>query len=91
MGGYFDGTLGSDPVHQDRPHHGARLIDLRGRRRNSEAVCKKIPHARERRGKYGPTSTDHLNLRGKSHSAAKPAAVTMAPRWAGHSESEKVC
>ena len=22
MGGYFDGTLGSDPVHQDRPHHG---------------------------------------------------------------------
>jgi hypothetical protein len=28
MGGYFDGTLGSDPVHQDRPHHGARLIDL---------------------------------------------------------------
>ena len=21
MDGYFDGTLGSDPVHQDRPHH----------------------------------------------------------------------
>ena len=23
-----------------RPHHGARLIDLRGRHGNSEAVCK---------------------------------------------------
>jgi hypothetical protein len=56
MGGYFDGTLGSDPVHQDRPHHGARLIDLRARRRNSEAVCKKIPRAKERRCKYGPTT-----------------------------------
>jgi hypothetical protein len=28
MDGSFDGTLGSYPVHQDRPHHGARLIDL---------------------------------------------------------------
>ena len=90
MGGYFDGTLGSDPVHQDRPPHGARLIDLRGRRRNSEAVCKKIPRAKERRCRYGPTSTDHLNLRGKSHSATKPAVVTILPRWVGHAEGEKV-
>jgi hypothetical protein len=87
MGGYFDGTLGSDPVHQDRPHHGARLIDLRGRRRNSEAFVRKY----RRNADMGPTSTDHLNLRGKSHSAAKPAAVTILPRWAGHSEGEKVC
>jgi hypothetical protein len=36
----FDGTLGSDPVHQDRPHHGARLIDLRRCGPSSEADCK---------------------------------------------------
>ena len=28
MDGYFDGTLGSDPVHQDRPHHGLDLSTL---------------------------------------------------------------
>ena len=28
MGGYFDGTLGSDPVRQDRPHHGLDLSTL---------------------------------------------------------------
>jgi hypothetical protein len=28
MDGSFDGTLGSDPVHQDRPHQWARLVDL---------------------------------------------------------------
>ena len=39
----------------------------------------------------GLFSTDHLNLRGKSHGAAKPAAVTILPRWAGHSEGQKVC
>jgi hypothetical protein len=26
--GFFDGTMGSDPVHQDRPHQWARLLDL---------------------------------------------------------------
>jgi hypothetical protein len=30
MDGYFDGTLGSDPVHQDRPHHGLDLSTLEG-------------------------------------------------------------
>ena len=30
MGGYFDGTLGGDPVHQDRPHHGLDLSILDG-------------------------------------------------------------
>ena len=73
-------------MHQDRPHHGARLIDLRGRRRNSEAE----PRAKERRCRCGPTSTDHLNLRGKSHSAAKPAVVTILLRWVGYAEGEKV-
>jgi hypothetical protein len=38
--GSFDGTLGSDPVHQDRPHHGARLIDLRRCGPSSDADCK---------------------------------------------------
>ena len=28
MDGYFDGTLGSDPVRQDRPHHGLDLSTL---------------------------------------------------------------
>jgi hypothetical protein len=28
MDGSFDSTLGSDPVHQDRPHQWARLADL---------------------------------------------------------------
>jgi len=28
MVGSFDGTLGSDPVHQDRPRQWARLVDL---------------------------------------------------------------
>ena len=41
MDGYFDGTLGGDPVHQDRPHHGVRLIDLRRCCPNSEANCKR--------------------------------------------------
>ena len=67
-----------------------RLIDLRGRRRNSEAVCKMILRAEERRCRYGPASTDHLNLRGKSHSAAKPAVVTILPRRVGHTDGEKV-
>jgi len=39
MDGYFDGTLGGDPVHQDRPHHGVRLIELRRCCPNSEANC----------------------------------------------------
>jgi hypothetical protein len=30
MDGYLDGTLGSDPVHQDRPHHGLDLSTLEG-------------------------------------------------------------
>ena len=30
MDGYFDGTLGSDPVHQDLPHHGLDLSTLEG-------------------------------------------------------------
>ena len=30
MDGYFDGTLGSDPVRQDRPHHGLDLSTLEG-------------------------------------------------------------
>jgi hypothetical protein len=30
MDGSFDGTLGSDPVHQDRPHHGLGLSILHG-------------------------------------------------------------
>jgi hypothetical protein len=30
MDGYFDGTLGSDPVHQDRPHHGLDLSTIDG-------------------------------------------------------------
>jgi hypothetical protein len=29
IGRHGKSTLGSDPVHQDRPHHGAKLIDLR--------------------------------------------------------------
>ena len=28
MDGYFDGTLGSDPVRQDCPHHGLDLSTL---------------------------------------------------------------
>ena len=33
---------------------------------------------------------DHLNLRGKSHSAAKSAAVRIWPQEAGHNGAEKV-
>ena len=40
MDGYFDGTLGSDPEHQDRPHHGVRLIDHSRCCPSSEADCK---------------------------------------------------
>ena len=50
----------------------------------------RIPRAKERRCRCGPTSTDHLNLRGKSHSAAKPAVVTILLRWVGYAEGEKV-
>jgi hypothetical protein len=28
MDGYFDGTLGSDPVHQDRPHHVGQTLRI---------------------------------------------------------------
>ena len=28
MGGSFDGTLGSDPEHQDRPRHGPGVLIL---------------------------------------------------------------
>jgi hypothetical protein len=40
MDGLLDRTLGSDPVHQDRPHHGVRLIDLSRCCPGSEADCK---------------------------------------------------
>ena len=40
MAGSFDGTLGSDPEHQDRPHHGVRLIDHSRCCPSSEADCK---------------------------------------------------
>ena len=90
MDGYLTAHWGATPCIKIVRTMWVRLIDLRGRRLNSEAVCKKIPRAKERRCKYGPTSTDHLNLRGKSHSAAKPAAVTISPRWVGDGEGEKV-
>ena len=40
MAGSFDGTLGSDPEHQDRPHHEVRLIDHSRCCPSSEADCK---------------------------------------------------
>jgi len=40
MGGYFDGTLGSDPVRQRLSAPWFRLIDLKPRGSNSEGRCK---------------------------------------------------
>jgi hypothetical protein len=90
MDGYLTAHWGATPCIKIVRTMWVRLIDLRGRRRNSEAVCKMILRAEERRCRYGPTSTDHLNLRGKSHSAAKPAVVTILPRRVGHTDGEKV-
>ena len=40
MDGYFDGTLGSDPVRQNRPHHGLDLSILDG-----AVIHRKAEHA----------------------------------------------
>jgi hypothetical protein len=60
--GYFDDTLGSDPVRQDRPHHGLDLSILSGAILNSEANFERIPCAisparrRQHRQAAGPPS-----------------------------------
>ena len=49
MDGYFDGTLGSDPVHQDRPHHGLDLSTLEGAVLIPKPFVRMIPRATAQR------------------------------------------
>ena len=50
MGGYFDGTLGSDPVHQDCPHHGLDPSILDGAVIVPKPIVRMIPCATKRVG-----------------------------------------
>jgi hypothetical protein len=56
MDGYFDGTLGSDPVHQDRPHHGLDLSTLDCADLIPKPILKIIPCAVESAARCGDGS-----------------------------------
>ena len=90
MGGYLTAHWGATPCIKIVRTMGLDLSILEGAAVIPKPFVRMIPRAKERRCRYGPISTDHLNLRGKSHSAAKPAAVTILPRRVGHSDGEKV-
>ena len=51
MDGYLDGTLGSDPVHQDRPHHGLDLSTLDCAVLIPKPIVRMIPRATKHGGR----------------------------------------
>ena len=76
MDGYFDGTLGGDPVHQDRPHHGLDLSIFDG----AVLIPKPILSADEaRRIAANIAKLPAQGLNGAGVQSAKPLLFLLAP------------